>query len=329
MDQLLASQPFQSFRSSKSLRSFKLWRSKAFTQITMIIMASLIFNAPLSADESVAVDDWSVTSSVWGSLGKYQKSQSRESHSHYGTHFKADFLESFSLDIGYQNTRIRYQLSDFKVVQDEYYAGGEYHLFSDMFEGNIGLAGHIIHAINNDNSGYTDSVTAFTTTLSYRPWSQRWNLEAGAAQSNYGGNFNVTQATATFGVGFNDNYDWLQIKGFAIRPAKNASTPFQTHDTNSAELSWKHWFTGRGHFRIDSVYVAGMLGKRQFAVDSSHFLLQNLSDIQTNNYSAGINFRLDDCWLLGFTGSLSHYRNETLGNQYQDSSIHINLSTKW
>ncbi len=286
--------------------------------------------SPLAAAQE-AVDSWIVATDVQALVGSFRSSIERDSLNVLGFFVKADYLEKGGVTFGYNRTALSFLNANSGIDQDDVFLSGRWSLTPDWASGRITvrLDQHTIS--NDDPDNGTSDVDVIAPQLSYQNFANTFYVDVGYARSNFGdslslaGKLEVTQWTPTLGFGFNDSYDWLQLRGYLI----DFSNPLRAQSldsTESLEVKWIHWFDGRGPIGIDNLRVSALAGERIYAVDHDAASVYNLADMQTGSASIGGEWLIGERNKLMLLMSYEKFENRDIGNAYSSGSVYLNFN---
>ena len=159
-------------------------------------------------------------------------------------------------------------------------------------------------------------------------YAKTFYADLGYAYSEYDGTTSteVDQITPTIGFGWNESYDWLQLRGYFIKI--NESVPTYTDDQfNSLEAKYTHWFADSTS--IDYLRLSALLGERLLAVDPDAATIYSTADKQTGSIAASMQWKLSQTTnLLGLV-SYNKYENQPLNDPYNSLLFYLNMQFQW
>ncbi len=293
-----------------------------------VMMAGLIAGVMSLQQLSLAADgDWSVKADVQALYGNYSSSLQRSSLSSGGLILSADYLEKGGFSVAANYTRLAFKAGN-NINQQGYYANARYNLHFDALPGPVTfmLNGHLIN--NNDITGNTDNVNVVAPQVSFINYAKTFYIDFGYAHSTYKNNLNVNQFTPTIGVGFNDGADWLQVRGFFIKPSNRLRAQNKS-STTAVDVKWSHWFAPGSWHHLEKMQLGGLFGERIYAVDNDAAAVYNLADIQRGSLSLALQWRLAESLSLMLMGGNERYLNNTIGNSYNNRFAYIDISKSW
>jgi hypothetical protein len=166
------------------------------------------------------------------------------------------------------------------------------------------------------------------TRLSLRSDQGLLQADLGYALSSYHGNLALHQFTPTVGFGFNEQYDWVQLRGYIIHSSNSQRTEGKTN-TYSLEGKWFHYFKPGALLGLDRVQATVLAGKRIFAVDGDAGAVYNLADMQKGSLSLGANWKLGGGWAILAIGGYERYEDGDIDDDYDNRFVYLDLSKSW
>jgi len=271
--------------------------------------------------------DWQVKADTQGSYGKYSGSIKRKSLVSAGAIISADYLEKGGFSLGGNYTKLTFNAGS-TLNQQSVYGSIHYNVYLDALPGplTLRLDGHGIN--NNDATGNTDNVKVIAPQLSFLNYSKTFYIDLGYARSSYKNNLTVDQWTPTLGMGFNDGADWLQLRGYFIKPS-NKLRAQNVSRTSAADIKWTHWLAPDAWLGLEKVQLAGLFGDRIYAVDGDAAAVYNLADVQKGSLSLALQWKLSQSLHLMLAGGNERYLDKTINDSYNNRYAYIDLSTQW
>lgn len=286
------------------------------------------------AGAAAADESWYVSSDIQGLATGFTGSVDRDNLGLAGVFITADYLDRGGVAFGFNATRLNFVAGGFDTAQRNAYLSLRRTLNPDWLPGTLKLRldGH---SANNDTpASGTDDVSVIAPMLSFLNYRQTFYLDVGYSESTYGANadfpaaLTVRQLTPTIGFGFNDRYDWLQLRAYRIR-LSNAARAEGLRRTSAVELKWTHWFEGRGPLGADNLRVSALGGERIFAVDPDAAAVYNLADRQTGGFALGAEWRLGDRNRVLLLVAGERYDDRVSGDRYRSTSVYLNWHRNW
>lgn len=276
---------------------------------------------------------WYFRADFQGLLGQYSGSEERDSLNNFGFFLRSDYLERAGFTVGYNRTTLKFNGSDTDIDQDNIFASGKVQLTPDWAPGRITLRidGHFVS--NNDPSNES-GVTVIAPLVSYLSNDKTFYVDLGYAQSSYDDSvliadeLDVDQFTPTLGFGFNEQRDWLQLRGYLIDLSSSARAQ-GVEDTAAIEAKWTHWFSNSKPLGIDNFRLAAVAGERLFAVDPDAGLTYNLTDLQTGGLSLGSEWRLSERNQVLLVLGAEEFENEAINDDYRNVFVYLNFTHQW
>jgi hypothetical protein len=277
-------------------------------------------------------DDWRYSLTPQASYGSYGNSSLRKGL--YGTGFfaTADYQDQGGLTVGYNYTEVSYTQQS-NIAQHGLFASTRWHFTPDALPGRLTLRldGHYL--TNNDPTHGSSDVAVFAPQLAFINPQKDTYFDVGYARSFYGNErgstekLAVNQWTATVGMGFNDNYDWLQFRGYVI-DTTNKNRSQGKGETFAGNVKATHYFQPNA-FYLHSVYVDGLFGERIFAVDNDAAAVFNLADVQKGAVAIGGKWQFTPSLTALVVGGYEQYKNQTLNDNYSNLYVYLNFSQAW
>ena len=294
-----------------------------------LLMVAGLITAVMGGQQVSQADegDWSVKADLQAIYGNYSGSLQRQSLSGGGLIVSADYLEQGGFSVGANYTRLNFKVGN-NINQQAYYANARYNFYFDALPGalTVRLDGHLIN--NNDVTGATDKVNVIAPQLSFINYAKTVYLDLGYARSSYQNNLNVDQFTPTLGLGFNEGSDWLQVRGFLIKPSNKLRAQNKS-STTAVDVKWSHWFAPGSWHHLEKMQLGGLFGDRIYAVDNDAAAVYNLADIQRGSLSLALQWKLSASLHLMLMGGNERYLNNNIGNTYNNRFAYINISSNW
>lgn len=325
-----------------------------FAITTLLMLAVFITNVN-------AADSWTYGATPQLLLGTYSDSEQRDGFWGYGVMLSADYLDTSQLRFAYNTQTILGKPGYPDIDENSLYLSGQYVRFSDFLGGKVGLRadGYAIDDQSNISSGsggtsmgkmqpgskpssaaLTDKAKAGYLQLNFFNFANTFYGDLGYARTQYNYQNNdpanslaiqentVYQYTATFGLAFNNQYDWLQSRGYFIRLEHGDNTGGVTK-SDALELKWLHWFKPGSLLRTHSAITKVVFGKRLFPVDPDARITYSIADLQTGLVSAGLDWKVGEKGNFLVLVAYERYEDLSLADKYTSRYIFSSLSFKW
>jgi hypothetical protein len=287
----------------------------------------LPFVSAISISNVSAGENWDTTIGIQGSLGDYSNSTQRNDKDSLGLFVTADYLDSYGFTFIYDRSSYDYKQNIRTIDQDTFFLSGRKTFRPDALNGLLTLSLDTFHIDNDDRSKLTDNVKIYGTHLSYLTYDKKYYADLGYANSDYYKGLTIDQWTPTFGFGFNEQKDWLQIRGYFISSNKKIRTQGEK-STEAIDLSLTHYFDGQT-LNLNKIKGSYLTGERMFTVDRDSAGVYNLSDIQKEGFSLLAEFQLTETVKLTVAGGKERFRNEDINDSYSSTYIYSGLSTSF
>lgn len=277
---------------------------------------------------------WFKRVDVQGLLGAYEESTARDRLQNFGVFLRADYLERGGFTVGVNRTVLTGEGSFDDINQSALFLSGRWNLTPDWASGQITLRLDA-HAVSNDDAtGNTDDIAVLAPQVSYMNFARTFYADIGFSRSTYGDSLtipqelDVDQMTPTLGFGFNDQRDWLQLRGYFISPS--APQRAQNEENTAAlELKWTHWPGTPSFLNVDNYRVGVLTGERIYTIDHDAAIIFNLVDLQTGGLSIGAE------WLVGqqnrilLIAGVEQYEDRSLSEEYEHGFLYLNFTHEW
>ena len=291
--------------------------------------------------------DWQMKGTLQSYIQTYDGSLSRQGTFNAGAYLNADYLDSGGIVFGYNYTFVDFD-NNAELTEHLFYLSGRYHLYLDALPGKLtlrldGYVGEdtLKYKITTPGTGgmgggtttvttfnETTDITAYQPQLAFVNYAKTFYADIGYAYSEYEGTAitEVDQFTPTVGFGWNESYDWLQLRGYFIKI--NESVPVHTDDQfESLEIKYTHWFSDSAS--VEYIRLTGLLGERVLAVDPDAGTIYSTADKQTGNVAASLQWKLSQLTKLLALVSYGQHENESLNDEYDSLLFYLNLQFKW
>ena len=272
----------------------------------------------------------------------------------------ADYLDSYSIGAAYNFTHVNFS-GGADITEHLFYLSGRQIIFSDILPGKLilrldayfgrhtlayhGSTTRIVGGGMGGGGGGMSGGTTTTTTsppdettnitswqpiVSFINFSKTLYLDLGYAHSNYDNNpdLTVNQFTPSLGFGWNESYDWLQLRAYVIS-LDQTTTAFNDDRFSSLELQYSHWFRDASLPRLELFRLTLLGGDRVLAIDPDAGTIYSTADRQRGSLAASMQWALKPT--LKFLGlvSYSRYHNDIAINDYNSLLFYINLQHQW
>jgi len=248
-----------------------------------------------------------------------------------GIALSAHYLDKAEIKFAYNQLTVNFIPSSGLINVEEKNAllSGKYSFFINS--GKISLQLDLYNL--EDKSSLIDEIDIINPTLSFLNNSNTFYIDIGYSASSYHADnltvedLDIRQITPTLGLGWNNKFDWLQLRGYLIKPTQS-NRLIDTEQKSALELKWIHWFE-TSSLNIDKVIISVLGGERLYAVDSDTNSVYNLADIQTGAASLSIQWKLGNSSHLILSGGTTDYEAVLTNEKYSSKYLYINVSTQW
>jgi hypothetical protein len=257
---------------------------------------------------------------------------SRDSLGNAGLFLRADYLERGGFTVGYNRTML--DLDDGSDIdQHNAFLSGRLALTPDGLNGRITLRADV-YDISNDATEEPDSVTAGTAQVSFLNFAETFYVDLGLTRSAHrggqtsSGRLDIDQLTPTIGFAFNQQSDWLQIRGYFV-DITSTSGANPSDSTSAIELKWTHWLRPNAFLGLDSLRFAVLGGERQYAVDHDAATIFNLAEFQTGTLSVGGEWIFAERNRLMLLAGVEEYESRPGAEAYRGPFLYLDFAHEW
>lgn len=280
------------------------------------------------AEELAQAAPWTIRVTPQVSYVGYGGSKLRNAMISAGVYFDAQYLDRGGIAGGATYTHLNLKQGLPAINQAEEFLSGRLNFMPDSLPGRLSLRvdGHQIN--NNDASNESNDVQALAPQVSFLNDTQSLYLDVGYAVSFYGkskidnGSLTVRQWTPTLGFGFNNKYDWVQLRLYDV----NVSNPGRTLHvhTDAVEIKLTHYLAPQSAWIPYWLTVGGLIGNRIYAVDNDTETVYNLADEQKGSGFLAAQWKLSEHYQATLSGGYQLY--ETRGFSVGDRTTYYGVS---
>ncbi|MGD8567973.1 MAG: hypothetical protein PVJ39_07785 [Gammaproteobacteria bacterium] len=327
------------------MRCFKHGKNSLVVLYSSVLFFCLLHQA--RADDG----DWRTKGTAQGYLQLYSGSDEREGTYNIGGYFSGDYLDSTNISFGYNFTYVDFK-NNAELSEHVFYLSGQRHFFPDNLPGKItarldiyagrdtlryrsGSApshrGHRTTTVTGSSTiEETTDISVYQPQLSFINYSKTLYADIGYAHSEYNNSptIKANQLTPTLGFGWNDSYDWLQLRGYLIS-VDNADTAYDDDQFNSLEMTYTHWFVDKGGPQMELVRFSVLAGKRVLAVDPDAAAIYATADTQTGSFTASVQWKLSPTTKMLALGAYGRNENSAINDEYNSLLFYVNLQQQW
>jgi len=273
-----------------------------------------------------ATEKWDLNMGLQSSYSDYAASTLRKNRYSNGLFVNIDYLNKTGFSLIYNQSKIKYKFNIDPIKQKSLFASTRYLFRSDGLEGNVHLSldGHKI--TNNDPNKAFDHVNVISPHLNYVNNAKDLAFGITYARSNYPQNFVIKQWTPNVGIAFNQQQDWLALKGYFIASSDSQKTQGKA-STKALDLSITHYFQAQRLLPISNLKLAVLLGQRIYAVEDAS--VYNLADVQHESVSLTSEFQINHHFSFSVASGVEKYENRDLNDQYTSTYLYANLSVSF
>ena len=267
---------------------------------------------------------WSWRTDAQALYGSYTGSKARNALASAGAFVSGDYLERGGFTLGGNLLRLSFR-SGLRIRQREAFGNLRWRAYPRGLAGSLGMRLNAHFLRNDDPTGLTNRVLVLEPHLSFLNYAETFYLDLAYAWSRYPGGLRVQQITPA--VGFALGSEWLQLRGFFIRPS-DAARAQGKRSTRALEIGWTHWFAP-GALVPEKLKLSALAGERIYAVDGDAALAYNLADLQRGALALMLTWRLGDKTRLEFVAGAERYRNRATNDSYQLRYLYAHAAIQW
>jgi len=326
---------------------------------TTLLATLFIFNVMLLKTEYCQADDGDWQNKITPHLywQGYNDSDTHNNTVNIGVYLNSEYLDSDKLTIGYYNTNT-FLKNKALLSESIFHLSGQHDIFLDIMPGKLTLRldtyfGESILEYNTANppgsmggGGMGDSgkttgggsvtiketanMSSFQPQLGYSNLSKTFYANIGYAYSKYNGTSTteVKQLTPTIAFGWNDSYDWLQLRAYQININDTASA-YNKNKFESLEAKYTHWIKDSNLYNIEYVRFSILSGERVLAVDSDARIIYSSADMQKGSVEASVQWKVSKNDKILALMNYSRYTNQVSLDDYNSVLLYINYQNQW
>lgn len=285
----------------------------------MLLPALLCAGAPAA--------DWQIGASTDAVAVRYSGSRYRDRLEQARLFLNLENADSGGLTVGGSRSRLALFGAD-PLDQEGGYAAARLYLGGGDFPGKLSLrvAGQRIR--NRGDVASKDTVSATSAQLGYLGPQRDIYLDLGYAESRYPDVLQLRQWTPTLGIGWNDGYDWLQLRGYLVRPSAPELAQGLTQ-SRALEGKLTHWLGAASAWLPNNLQAMWLGGKRLHAVDPDAAEIYNLPYVQRSGGYLGAEWKLGESTRLLALGGVGRFDSASLDDRFRSRSVYLNLNSAW
>lgn len=324
-----------------------LYRHK--NKYSVFFICGLLFSPWMTPQSHAETKDWRVRGTAQTYYQKYNGSTQWNNAYNVGAYLSADYLDSANVSLGYNFSKADYTQAA-NLTENMFYVSGRRHFYPDALPGK--LTARLDLYSGTDTLSYPSGVTPPTVRgrhktmsitsggtikektnifvyypqLSFINYAKTFYADIGYAHSKYGSDstINVDQLTPTVGVGWDDSYNWLQLRGYFIK-VNGAATTYNADRFSSLEAVYTHWYSGSAGHEIEFIRFSILAGNRVLAVDPDAAVVYSTADKETGAYSVSMQWKLSQATKLLLLGKYTQYKDDAINDKYNGVLFYLNL----
>jgi len=289
---------------------------------------------------------WISTITPQAYFQSYNGTTTRDNSYNAGAYVMGNYLDSSTVIAGYNFTLVNLGNSA-SITEHLFYASGRHNLFPDALPGKMTLRLDLYggnstfeYRVSNPPTGMkkrntmstsnlaqqSTSVSVLQPIVSFINYNKTLYFDLGYARSNYtrDPDATVNQLTPTAAIGWNESYDWLQLRAYLINVDESNGVYNDDH-YNSQELTYTHWFSDGATPRPDFARIAVLTGERILAVDPDAAVVHSTGDKQTGSVTISVQWKTSDSNRILALVSSNKYENDIAADKYTGLLFYINV----
>jgi len=334
--------------------NIKLNKLSNFSIYTLCIFSVMLLKMEYSQAEDSSWQSKITPHLYWQ---KYNDSDTHNSTVNIGVYLDSEYLDSDELTIGFYSTNTSLK-NDAELSENIFHLSGQHNIFLDLMPGKLTLRldtyfGQSVLEYNianppgsmggggMGNSGKTTGggsatiketadISSFQPELSYSNFAKTFYADIGYAYSKYNGTSTteVKQFTPTIAFGWNDSYDWLQLRAYLIN-IDDTTAAYDKNKFESLEVKYTHWIKESKLNNIEYLRLSTLIGDRMLAVDSDARIIYSSADMQTGSIEASIQWKISKTNKILTLLNYSRYTNQVSLDDYNSVLLYINYQNQW
>lgn len=272
----------------------------------------------LSVNYCVADEErWQLKSTLQTDFQIYSDTSARSNSFNAGYFLSADYLDTGNITFGYNSTFVEFENNADDSGQF-FYLSGQRHLYADSLPGKLSLrfdtylgeesikfrdstasptsssgnAGKRAISLGSGIITETTDIDAYFLGSSFIDYRKTFYGDIGYARSEYDGSssIKVNQITPSIGFGWNESYDWLQLRAYLIDIDQQTSS-FDDDNFKALEAKYTHWYAEGGRSNLEFIRLSILSGERMLAVDPDAAAIYSIADIQQASVTGSMQWR--------------------------------------
>lgn len=178
-----------------------------------------------------------------------------------------------------------------------------------------------------------ESISVINPAFSYLNSSKTFYAELSYAKSDYeaesGSNsLEAEQWSPAVGFGFNENYDWLQLRYYSVDLSNGLRTNGAV-DSSAFSASYTHWLEGNAQKGLHFVNLTLLAGDRLYGVEQDVRKIFNVTDQQTGSMIVGGNIKFSSSADMSIYVGFEQYEDLSNELDYDNTFVDITFGIHW
>jgi len=326
--------------------------------IKVLFHRLILLSITISSVQAVYAEEelWQFNHTLETNLQTYNGAADRKDSHSAGYYISADYLDTGNLAFSYNNTSVNLGNNSY-ITENLYFLSGEYHQYPDSLPGKLSLRfdsyfgkdtleysisapppttpgpgqGPGYGKINNhraasDTVKESIDINTYYFQCAFINYKKTFYTDIGYAFTEYSATSNtvVKQITPSVGFGWNDSYDWIQLRVYFIELQKDTSA-FNEDKFESLETKYTHWLPDKASSKLEFIRFTLLSGKRVLAVDPDTTTIYSITDLHKTSFSSSLQWKTTKNRKIQAAIQYDQYHNSILADNYDSYLFYINL----
>jgi hypothetical protein len=278
---------------------------------------------------ALAQNTWKFDAALTHMEGRYKEALAMRDQHGLGLKLHGEYNKQWGISASLQTTHI-YSPQPFpQTHQDNWLLSGYVHLPSNFAPGRwtMQIDTHEIH--NDAQQGNSDGVRVVAPQITWMASTSPLKLDLSYANSSYRNMPAVHQVGSGIGFGFNDQRNWLQIRGYVINQLERAYALGYT-TTRSSEIKLTQFLSEKISPIPTSVSVGIERGKKIYNVDMVSQTVYNLPMLNVGGENVSVNWKLsNDTDFTLHANRTKYIATLPVDHQFKLNTLSAQLKTTW
>lgn len=278
---------------------------------------------------ALAQDTWKFDAALTHMEGRYKDARTMRDQHGLGLKLNGEYNKQWGITAGLQTTHIYTPQPVPQTNQDNWLLSGYVHLPSELTPGRwtLQIDTHEIH--NDAQQGNSDGVHVVAPQVTWLSSTRPLKLDLSYASSSYRDVPTVHQLGSGIGFGFNNNRNWLQIRGYIINQLERAHALGYT-STRASEVKLTQFLPQNVSLIPSAITVGIERGKKIYYVDMLTQTVYNLPMLNEGGENIAANWKLSHNTDFVLHASRTKYASSLpIDHQFRLNTLSAQLKTTW